>query len=502
MRATPTNFDRQSIMSAPIVPARPEVDTGNDDTPDVPTVNLFDTMVVRKIDIKQQYDKALSIFNNISEEVGPKHAVLFFENIIRKDGSQQMKGECMMCHVSVASTGAFKFHSHIIKCHLYPIDIKKAFDSRRNSTTSKAAGKRELQALQQEELQLARQAYEEQQAKLKQQCIKVSLKSAAVEAADVAIANFFYANGLPFSVASARADSLYRAMITAIQAAPASYVPPIQNRLGGELLDKCYEDMWKKIKARDADGQLVAKFGSTYVSDGWDSCDSLPLINSAFITANDGGVFWRSVDTSGKVKSAEYCAALMIADIYAYGPTNVVMIVTDTCSTMQKCWQIIEDEFPWVSVLPCQAHVISLLMKDVAKTDEVKETIIEEATVVQWFANHQFPLAKLREHTLRKWGKAKELVKAGATRFGTNTLVGQRLLELKAALQATVVDEEYVKQNYKDKHCTEEEDAGKKVIRSNKGATTRNLILDETKFWPRVQAHVSTTLPIFKMLRR
>lgn len=121
----------------------------------------------------------------------------------------------------------------------------------------------------------------------------------------------------------------------------------------------------------------------------------------------------------------------MIADIYAFGPTNVVLICTyctDTCATMQKCWTIVQDEFPWVSFLPCQPHVISILMKDIGKQKEVQEVITEESTVVQWFANHHFQLAKLRKKVLEKFGKAKELVKAGATRFGTNTLVGQRLL--------------------------------------------------------------------------
>ena len=125
-------------------------------------------------------------------------------------------------------------------------------------------------------------------------------------------------------------------MVKAIQKAPSTYVPPNSNKLGNELLDVCDESMWQKLKARDPDGQEAMKYGSAYVSDGWDSCDDLPLINSAFITANDGGVFWRSVDTSGKTKSAEYCASLMIADIYAYGLTKVVMIVTDTCSTCES----------------------------------------------------------------------------------------------------------------------------------------------------------------------
>ena len=64
--------------------------------------------------------------------------------------------------------------------------------------------------------------------------------------------------------------------------------------------------------------------------------------------------------------------------------------------------------------------------------------------MTQWFSLHHFPLAKLREYTVKKLGTPCELIKAAATRFGTNTLVGERLMKLKGSLQATCTDEEYV----------------------------------------------------------
>lgn len=196
----------------------------------------------------------------------------------------------------------------------------------------------------------------------------------------------------------------------------------------------------------------------------------------------------------------------MIQDIYAFGPADVVLVITDTCNTMAKAWALVQDEIPWILVLCCQPHVMSLLMKDIAKHKEVAEVINEEGTVVSWFANHQFPLAKLREYTKLKLGKAKELVKAAATRFGTHTLVGERLLELKglkgAIMQATVVDPEYVDKNYKDSANVEEQTAAGKVTRTNKGATTRDHVLDDDCFWKNVSAHVKFTKPLLKMLRR
>ena len=139
---------------------------------------------------------------------------------------------------------------------------------------------------------------------------------------------------------------------------------------------------------------------------------------------------------------------------------------------------------------------------DVAKEKAVKDVIDEEATVVGWFSNHQFPLAKLRETTRAMLGSACELVKAGATRMGTHTLVGERLLKLKGPLQRTVVDPEYVAQKYKDAKDSEEQTGTGRVYRTNKGATTTKLVQEEDGFWSRVSTHVAVTKPVFKMLRR
>lgn len=119
--------------------------------------------------------------------------------------------------------------------------------------------------------------------------MKAGFKQAATVLADEAVAKFFYATGVPFAAASSEAASYFREMVTAIQAAPSGYVPPGPHKLAGPLLESCYKHVHQEINARDAEGSLVAKYGSTYVSDGWDSVNHLPLVNSAFITGNDGG---------------------------------------------------------------------------------------------------------------------------------------------------------------------------------------------------------------------
>ena len=76
-------------------------------------------------------------------------------------------------------------------------------------------------------------------------------------------------------------------------------------------------------------------------------------------------------------------------------------------------------------------------------------------TTLGWFR------PKFLVRTRKKWYSpatrfaACELIKAGATRFDTHTLVGERLLKLKAALQRTVVDPDYLAAKYKDTTDTE-----------------------------------------------
>ena len=305
-----------------------------------------------------------------------KDAIEFFEDVERKpDNKQQLKGSCMACGKRVTSTASSRLVTHLLSCPLVPSEISKGFKRLKQLSGDKACGKREAECMAAEEADLWAKKHAAEQAVLKQTGIRASLQGAESAWAlgrQVHLAEFFYANAIPFGAADTADAGLFRRMVTAIKATRPGYKPPNYKKLGNELLDSCYEDMWKGIKARDPDGSLVYKFGSTYVTDGWDSCDNLSLINSAFITNNDGGLFWRSVDTSGHVKCAEYTASLMIEDIYSFGPTKVVLVITDTCAVMQKAWDIVMFEFPWIACLPCQPHVISLLLKDIGKTAEVR----------------------------------------------------------------------------------------------------------------------------------
>ncbi|KAL1524396.1 hypothetical protein AB1Y20_019291 [Prymnesium parvum] len=215
-------------------------------------VSYSDMAAKNRMDAQAAFGRAIAVHDKLPPQLLPKHAVMFFENVFKKESTaQQQKGDCIACGLSISSTGSYKFHTHVMACPLMPQVVKKAFTAIRDKTESQRAAKRQLEALGEEERQLAADVHDKKQTVLKQQCIKAGMKSAAVQAADLAISEFFYANAIPFSAASAEPDSLYRRMIKAIQAAPDSYVAPTKNKLGTELLDECYNNMWDRKMATE-----------------------------------------------------------------------------------------------------------------------------------------------------------------------------------------------------------------------------------------------------------
>lgn len=436
----------------------------------------------------------------------PKDIKQFFVEVEEKQGSAQVKATCMFCKKAFCSTGMTRLVEHMAECLLCSVEVKESCKKLRDSVNQKRKVKRDEREIMATELQVQEELMKAQKLTLRQEGIRAGFRLAECDLADRAVAKFFYANGVSFNVAGEGGSSLcyFREMCDAIRKTPASYVPPSRGKLAGSLLDSCYDDLQHAIRRRETCSSSAELFGYSYTQDGWDSVDHLPLINSAYVSAGVGGVYLRSVDTSGAKKDAEYVAALMISDIYTIGCTNVVTVVTDTCAVMEKAWTIVMDEFPWISCLPCVPHVVSLLMKDVAKINDVSNLIKDETTVVGWFSNHQKPLAILRSKVHDMLHKSCELVKAGATRFGTHTLVGERLLELKGALQASVVDPEYVKENYKDKASEQEMSNCEVRTREHKGGTAKKLVLDDNPagFWERVEQHIHATKPMYKLLRR
>jgi hypothetical protein len=103
---------------------------------------------------------------------------------------------------------------------------------------------------------------------------------------------------------------------------------------------------------------------------------------------------------------------------------------------------------------------LDLLLEDVGKLPWVAEVVAEAKAVVKFITNHHQSQALFRgKPTL-------DLLKLGDTRFATNFIMLDRMLEVREALQELVVRREWREWNEKSNHSDDGDEVRDYVLRS------------------------------------
>ena len=126
------------------------------------------------------------------------------------------------------------------------------FSRIREDTGKKRAEKRDLEEVVEEEAHNLKKDFEKEAVVLKQQNIKAGFKVSDAVVADLAIADFFYANAISFATASSETDSLYRKMVKVISAAPCPAPSAARLRLAGSgpcLCASSFVARWSRAPA-------------------------------------------------------------------------------------------------------------------------------------------------------------------------------------------------------------------------------------------------------------
>jgi hypothetical protein len=327
-----------------------------------------------------------------------------------------------------------------------------------------------------------------QKPKFAQRSVEASLHVGSREKLDEKIAELVYGENLPFAFTE---SPRFKAVIEAAKTAPADYLPPSSKKIGGPLL----ESTTTRLKGEEAPLRAACTaHGCTVISDGWDDVEKTHLIN--FLIATNKGAFFDGTKalTSEDHEDATAVAQLIIKEIEHVGPTNVVQVVTDTCSVMKAAWKIIEEKFPWITCTCCAPHVLSLLVHDIAKIPQVASVIKKTKKVLNRFwGRKRWCRSKLREVVWRNHKKKLGLYRAAATRFAGVVREMGRMLRLKADLKYVVDLPEYAQQNFGKKRGDGDEEEDDDI--DGEGGV-RAIVLDEDGFWAPMLAALKVLTPI------
>ena len=305
-----------------------------------------------------------------------------------------------------------------------------------------------------------------------QPTIKSAMQSKAkLQDVDLAIAMFFYDACVPTNACN---SPYYQHMVDKIAGIGHGYKAPNYRALRAKLLGDAKKSVSLLI---DSFRDQWVETGCTIMSDGWRDIRQRHLIN--FLVYCPKGIsFLKSVDASDIASDATNLCNLFAEIVEMVGRNNVVQLVTDNAANYKLAGTKLCEKYPSITWSPCAAHCLNLVLKDVSELDNVKSLVTLASRVTVFIYNHKWPL-----NWLRKRPGWTEIIRPGATRFGTAFIALQSLYNHKEDLQAMVISSEY-----------------KKMLKVGNAVECRDIVMNEN-FWKNSLITVKVMTPLLKLLR-
>jgi hypothetical protein len=267
----------------------------------------------------------------------------------------------------------------------------------------------------------------------RQLSLQEGFNASAKDILDKAWAAAFYEANIPFNVVRHPAF-IHAIQETARQRMPA-YRPPSYNALRTSLLTSKKADVERKLGQKL--GNSIEKYGVTLCSDGWDNVQNRPLLNIIQCGTN-GDLFLGTIDTTGSHKDHTYVANQIRPFVEKVGPSHVVQVCTDNAPVMGSACRDLVESHPHLYVQGCAAHCLDLLLEDWGKEQWVKRLVKKGRNICTFINHHHASLA-----IFRRLSPDLGLSMPNETRFATNFIMLERLLQVRNALERTVIDDEW-----------------------------------------------------------
>ena len=288
----------------------------------------------------------------------------------------------------------------------------------------------------------------------------------------MSVATWMYDACIPINAVN---SSYYQPMFNAV----ASYGPKYRGTNYHALRVPLLRDAKREVQLIvDSHRLYWADTGCTIMANGWTDTRHRTLINF-LVYCPKGIIFICSVDASDLVKDAINLSNLFDEIVSWVGPANIVHLVIDNAANCVVVGRIVCGKYRNISWLPCVAHCLSLIFKEIGKMDHIPKLAKRASKITVFIYNYMTLQAWLR--TRKNWT---EIVRPRPTRFATTFIALGSLKEHKHDLQALVTSKFYVESRYaKDKKA-------KVVVK---------IILDN-QFWNDCHVIVYIMSPLIRLL--
>jgi hypothetical protein len=218
--------------------------------------------------------------------------------------------------------------------------------------------------------------------------------------------------------------------------------------------------------------------------DGWTGTTKKSMINF-LVYCVEGTVFVKSVDASNYEKNAKFLFHLMNDMVAEVGEENVVQVITDNEPSYKAAGKLLMEKRTHLYWLPCAAHCLDLILEDIGKDHNVKQTIEHAQQITRYIYGNPRILNMFRE--LASGGR--DIIRAGPTRFASNFISLESLHKFKNELKSFLY------------HNTLREYIDKCNADGQMDYLECCHIVENKKFWVRVARYLKIVLPLVKVLK-
>ncbi|GBG83217.1 hypothetical protein CBR_g36831 [Chara braunii] len=237
---------------------------------------------------------------------------------------------------------------------------------------------------------------------------------------------------------------------------------------------------------------LTAKWdntGCTLITDGCTDRRYRPVMN--FIgTGESGAILLKVVDVSKKKKTAIALAMMWEQVIRDIGVQRVNAICTDNAEVNKQAARILGrhtdrdiSSIPWV---PCAAHCLSLLMKDICELDWVKEVVQRTKMMVKFIRRHH--------HTASLYTKCSELSRELTLILPTEVRFASSYMMMNRFWGRRRVLEDMMEEGWRLLRWSARKDRDK--------SDTTYMTVTGNEWWVRLSTVLDVLEPIYELLRK
>ena len=214
-----------------------------------------------------------------------------------------------------------------------------------------------------------------------------------------------------------------------------AYKPPSYNAIRTTLLATKKKNLDKQVKEKLWNS--IDKYGVTLCCDRWDNIQNQPLLNMVQC-GTKGDVFLDTIDTIGNHKDHTYVATQILSFLQKVGADNVVQICTNNAPVMSLAACDVMRINCHMYVQRCVAHCLDLLLEDWAQQDWMKKVLKKARLICVFIKNHHSSQA-----IFQKLLPNLSINVPTETRFATNFIMIDRLVQVHNALERMVVDDDW-----------------------------------------------------------